>query len=252
MSYRIIAIVPAAGVGERARPATVQGAAVVPKQYQLLKGQPMLRWSVQALLAEARISQVRVAVAPHDTWADSALQGLDRTVCRPCGGPTRADTVLAALRDADLGPSDWVLVHDAARPGLPAAALARLVDQCLAAQTGGLLAVPGADTVKQAEPACQGLPAAGRPVAMAKQANEAWQVARTVSRDTLWLAQTPQMFQAGPLVAALQQALQSGAPITDEASAIEYAGGAPLLVSGSARNFKVTWPDDFELMEKWL
>jgi len=236
MSDSLIAIVPAAGVGARAgRP----GDAAVPKQYRSLAGQPMLRRAVQSLLADARIAQVRVAVTPGDQWVDEALRGLPRTVWRPCGGPTRADTVAAALADANLDDAAWVLVHDAARPGLPAASLARLIDACLAHPVGGLLALPVADTVKAA--------------AYGQQADaDTAHVARTVDRQGLWLAQTPQMFRAGALIAALGTAAAARLAVTDEASAMEAAGHAPLLVPGDARNFKVTWPGDFELMEKWL
>jgi 2-C-methyl-D-erythritol 4-phosphate cytidylyltransferase len=227
MSASIIAIVPAAGVGARAsRP----GHDAVPKQYRLLSGQPMLRHAVAALLADERVSQVRVAVTPGDGWVDAALAGLPRTVWRACGGATRADTVAGALADSGVADDAWVLVHDAARPGLPAAALGRLIDACLADPVGGLLALPVADTVK-----------AGHE-----------RVDSTLDRNGLWLAQTPQMFRAGVLRDALTAASVSGVAVTDEASAIEAAGYAPLLVPGAMRNFKVTWPDDFELMEKWL
>ncbi|MGN6456019.1 MAG: 2-C-methyl-D-erythritol 4-phosphate cytidylyltransferase, partial [Achromobacter mucicolens] len=145
MSDAIIAIVPAAGVGARAsRP----GHEAVPKQYRPLAGQPMLRHAVSALLADARVSEVRVAVSPGDGWVDAALAGLPRTVWRACGGATRADTVAGALADSEVADDTWVLVHDAARPGLPAEALARLIDACLADPVGGLLALPVADTVK--------------------------------------------------------------------------------------------------------
>ncbi|MEI2417211.1 2-C-methyl-D-erythritol 4-phosphate cytidylyltransferase [Orrella sp. JC864] len=226
MSERIIAIVPAAGVGARANSQAGQA----PKQYRLLAGEAMLRHAVKALLADRRIAQVRVAVAPQDVRADAVLAGLPRTVVRPCGGATRADTVLNALRDAQPGEQEWVLVHDAARPGLPADALARLIDACLSDGTGGLLALPMSDTVKQGQA----------------------RVARTVPREGLWLAQTPQMFRAGALRQALRGAALRGAAVTDEAGAMEAMGHAPLLVKGSARNFKLTWPEDFALMEKWL
>ncbi|KAG0763856.1 hypothetical protein G6F22_018337 [Rhizopus arrhizus] len=124
----------------------------------------------------------------------------------------------------------WVLVHDAARPGRPEAALRRLIDACLADPVGGLLALPVADTVKGGHE----------------------RVERTLDRNGLWLAQTPQMFRAGVLRDALTAASVNGVTVTDEASALEAAGYAPLLVPGALRNFKVTWPDDFELMEKWL
>ncbi|AHV92651.1 hypothetical protein D560_2236 [Bordetella holmesii ATCC 51541] len=196
----------------------------------------MLRRAVLALLADPRIAQVRVAVSAQDDWAAQALDGLPRTVWRPCGGPTRADTVAAALADAALSDQTWVLVHDAARPGLPPEALARLIDACQEDDVGGLLALPVADTVK----------AAG------VQEPGGCRVRLTVDRDGLWLAQTPQMFRAGLLRHALQQAREEAIAVTDEASAVEAQGLAPRLVAGSARNFKVTWPDDFALMEKWL
>ena len=77
-------------------------------------------------------------------------------------------------------------------------------------------------------------------------------VQETVDRDGLWLAQTPQLFPAHALREALQAAKEQGFVVTDEASAMELAGSQALLILGSARNFKVTWPEDFELMEKWL
>ncbi|OSZ40861.1 2-C-methyl-D-erythritol 4-phosphate cytidylyltransferase [Alcaligenes faecalis] len=233
MKTTLIAIVPAAGIGSRALDSATK-AQGLPKQYRLLGGQPMLRRSVQALLADERISQVRVAVAPGDTWAADALAGLPRTVCLPCGGETRAETVLNTLQSLDKDEQAWVLVHDAARPGLPRQALARLIDACLQAQRGGLLALPVPDTVKRATPA--------EPAA----------VQETVDRDGLWLAQTPQLFPAHALCEALQAAKEQGFVVTDEASAMELAGSQALLILGSARNFKVTWPEDFELMEKWL
>ncbi|MFW7340054.1 2-C-methyl-D-erythritol 4-phosphate cytidylyltransferase [Pollutimonas sp. H1-120] len=251
MHTKLIAIIPAAGIGARAREPGLSGGGAAPKQYRLLKGEPMLRWAVRAMLADERIAQVRVAVAADDAWVESALAGLPRTVWRPCGGPSRAETVLAALRDAALDRDDWVLVHDAARPGLPAQALKRLIDCCLRLQAGGLLAQPVADTVKLADRADVSgghAPDDGN----VDQHEAPARVDRSVPRQGLWLAQTPQMFPAGGLQDALQLAGASSAALTDEASAMELAGHSPCLVPGSARNFKVTWPEDFGLMEKWL
>lgn len=229
----IIAIVPAAGVGERARTAQDEDR---PKQYKLLRGQAMLRHAVCALLADARVAQVRVAVSAADAWADEALQGLPRTVIRRCGGATRAHTVENAVRDAGLAADAWVLVHDAARPGLPASNLAALIDACRKQGEAGLLALPVADTVKRGQPDGGATP----------------RVAGTLDRDGLWLAQTPQMIRSGVLLDALAQARAAGILVTDESQAMEVARQALLLVRGSIRNFKVTWPEDFDLMEKWL
>jgi 2-C-methyl-D-erythritol 4-phosphate cytidylyltransferase len=233
---RIVALVPSAGVGARAQselPSATSNTAM-PKQYRLLAGVPMLRRTVQALLSEPRIEQVRVVVALGDLLAAQCLAGLPRTVCCPCGGATRAQTVLNGLQDAHLRADDWVLVHDAARPGLPSEALKRLIDSCLAHPVGGLLAMPVADTVKRSHPL---------PLKTVQQ---------TIARDSLWLAQTPQMFRAGLLEQALVTAIERNLSITDESSALEAAGHAPLLVQGSAFNAKVTWPEDFEWVQSWL
>lgn len=239
MEPKLIALVPAAGIGARAASGLpTAGGSALPKQYRLLKGEPMLRWAVRALLADSRVAQVRVVVAPGDIWVQSALQGLKRTVWRACGGATRASTVQAGLLDAGLSDTDWVLVHDAARPGLPHIALSNLIDSCLTTGQGGLLAQPVADTVK-------------RQAAINAAGSRSVVCAGSVDRNGLWLAQTPQMFQAGPLLHALQLA-QGNEQVTDEASAMELAGHKPCLVAGSVRNFKVTWPEDFELMERWL
>lgn len=230
MNNQIIAVVPAAGIGSRA-----QTTGNLPKQYRNIGTMPMLRHTVMALLREPRISQVRVIVAADDAMVADALDGLPRTTWRFCGGASRSDTVRNALVDADLSDDTWVMVHDAARPGLPVSALARLIDSCLQHDNGGILALPVVDTVKLA---------AGASVA---------HVARTLPRDGLWLAQTPQMFRAGVLLAALRACI-GRADVTDEASALELSGviEQPLLVLGARENMKLTYSDDFVFFERFL
>lgn len=238
-SPRLVAIIPAAGVGTRA----VQGAGSgVPKQYRAMAGQVMLRWTAQAILRDERIARVVVAVSPQDTHAHAALAGLPRTSWLPCGGPTRHATVVNALAAGNLEADDWVLVHDAARPGLTQAALGALIDACLPDAVGGLLAVPVADTLKLAATADDAETADDAPP----------RVARTLSRNHLWQAQTPQMFRAGLLADAFAYAERNGLVPTDEAGAIEALGHRPLLVAGNMANLKVTWPEDFIWMETWL
>ncbi len=123
---------------------------------------------------------------------------------------------------------DWVLVHDAARPNLAREDLDKLLHELAADPVGGLLAVPARDTLKRAD-------ADGR-------------VAETVDRSVIWHAFTPQMFRLGMLRDALGAALGDGAPVTDEASAIEWAGYSPKLVEGRSDNLKVTRPEDL----RWL
>jgi 2-C-methyl-D-erythritol 4-phosphate cytidylyltransferase len=237
MNPRLIAIVPAAGVGARAAAPATAAESVVPKQYRRLKGLPMLRRAVLALLADPRIEQVVVGVSEGDGWVDEALAGLPRVRWLPCGGPTRADTVANTLARCGAGAADWVLVHDAARPGLPAEVLGALIDACLPDAVGGLVAAPVADTIKAQDDA---------------SGDDGPRVGRTVPREGLWQAQTPQMFRAGLLRKALAHASVRGLAVTDEASAVEALGERPRLVAGSLRNFKVTWPQDFLLMERLL
>lgn len=226
---RFVALVPAGGVGLRAASSDAR----LPKQYQMIGARPMIAWAVAALLADARIEHVWVGVQPEDAWAARALAGIDRLTVSQTAGQTRAETVLQTLRAAELGRNDWVLVHDAARPGLPADALSRLIDACIRHDRGGLLALPAADTVKLAR---------GQPVS----------VGQTLARDSIWLAQTPQMFRAGELTDALSAALAARFEVTDEASAMERVGQQPLLVPGAPQNLKVTWPEDFRMVRAWL
>ena len=222
---RCFALLPCAGSGARA-------GGVVPKQYQPVAGVPMVRHTLAAFLAVARIARVLVVVAP----GDDTLQAPDAAYSiAACGGATRAQSVfngLAALRDQGAGADDWVLVHDAARCLVTPALIDALIDACLPDAVGGLLALPLADTLKSAT--------GTRAVA-------------TLERADKWLAQTPQMFRVGALLEALvAHAAHGFAGITDEASAVEAAGQRPLLVRGSAQNFKVTYPEDFALAEAIL
>lgn len=233
----IWAIVPAAGSGSRAGPGG-------PKQYRPWHGEPVLAHSLRTLggLAGRPDYAATLAVLSSDDqgWASAAMQPVRseagahplRLLGAVIGGESRRDSVLNALEAiwAALGRSaeeDWILVHDAARPGLSATALNRLVETCLAAGEGGLLALPIPDTIKRARP---GSAASGLA-----------QVAETLSREGLWAAQTPQMFRLGPLLSALRT--HPGA--TDESSAMEAMGVSPLLVLGERENGKLTFAHDF-------
>ena len=215
MTDRCVAILPAGGTGSRFGTER-------PKQFTLLCGQPLLFHAIQALLQDVRVQAIYVALSPeYQDFLDwEAWQGRVHPVS--CAGKTRSATVGNALNHlaSELAPSDWVLVHDAARPCLSRLALTRLLDAVWEDAVGGLLAVPVADTLKLAA-------STGR-------------VAHTVDRRQLWAAQTPQMFRYG----MLRQALQGLPEATDEASAMEALGYHPLLVLGDPLNIKVTFPED--------
>jgi 2-C-methyl-D-erythritol 4-phosphate cytidylyltransferase len=223
------ALIPAAGSGTRAPGDR-------PKQYVALAGHPMLWHAVRALCVPP-IEKVFVVLAPDD----SHFTALDWTAfgerLEPlwCGGQSRRESVyngLVASRDG-WNADDWMLVHDAARPCLPAQDLQALLAECSADEVGGILALPVAETVKKA----------------AKDESGRHRILSTQDREQLWLAQTPQMFRAGLLAQALQRA--RGA-VTDEASALEQMGLKPKLVAGSRENIKVTWPEDLAMAESIL
>jgi 2-C-methyl-D-erythritol 4-phosphate cytidylyltransferase len=222
---RNFALVPAAGTGTRMGDD-------LPKQYHLLAGRPMIRHALEALCASSRIQRVFVVLAEGDeTWErfDWTELGVKLSVLR-CGGATRADSVLNGLVaiSAALKPDDWVLVHDAARPCLSRAQLDALVGHVGEDETGGILAVPVADTLKRSG-------ADGR-------------IEATVPREHLWQAQTPQMFRYG----LLREALSRSRTVTDEAGAVEALGYRPLLVASDTSNLKVTYPADMALAENIL
>ena len=223
---RCFALVPCAGVGVRA-------AAGGPKQYAPLAGQAVVAHTLAALANVPRLAGTLVVLAPEDLQFEHHVPRFRGWLAR-CGGATRAQTVaqgLAALRERGAGDADWVLVHDAARCLLRPAWVDRLIDACLTDEVGGLLALPIADTLKQENH--------GR-------------VGSTVPRAGKWAAQTPQMFRLGLLRRALAAAASSGEAVTDESSAIEALGLAPLLVPGEIENLKVTWPADFALAARLL
>jgi 2-C-methyl-D-erythritol 4-phosphate cytidylyltransferase len=224
---RFFAVVPCAGIGARA-------GAAGPKQYAMLADRPLVAHTLAALQQVPRLHATLVVLAPDDAQFEAAVpafRGEQAWVAR-CGGATRAQSVANGLDELlarGVQPHDWVLVHDAARGLLRAEWVDRLIDACLDDEIGGLLALPVADTLKQAG-------TDGRASA-------------TIDRSAKWAAQTPQMFRLGLLRPALTA---GGDAVTDEASAIEALGHAPKLVQGDAENFKITWPGDFALAERLL
>ena len=202
----VCAVVPAAGFGRRMQ-------TECPKQYLSIGNKTILEHAVAALLADARVQRVVIAVSPGDRRFSQLPLAQHPQITVVDGGAERADSVLAGLQA--LPEAQWVLVHDAARPCLHQDDLSRLLSLCETSRVGGILAAPVRDTMKRAEPG--------------KTA-----IAHTVDRNDLWHALTPQLFPRELLVDCLTRALNEGATITDEASALEYCGFHPQLVAGRA------------------
>ena len=222
---RFHVIIPAAGSGSRM-------ASETPKQYLPLDDDVVIAHTVRVFLNAPIIHAVHVVLSEKDAYfkALSIAQHTKLNV-HYCGGETRAATVLNGLNaiDSEIASDDWVLVHDAARPGLSLTALNRLIAELQNDEVGGLLAMPLADTLKRAD--------------------NAQRVITTQPRDDLWQAQTPQMFRYATLKKALTHFNEThhSAP-TDEAQAIEALGLTPKLVVGELQNLKVTYPQDLAVL----
>ena len=223
MSLALWCVVPAAGRGMRM-------GADCPKQYLPLAGKPLIAHTLERLAAHPRIAGLMVVLGARDElWPGiEALHG--KPVRTTVGGAERSDSVLAGVESLppEVGDADFVLVHDAARPCVRAADIARLIELA-AASGGGLLGAPLRDTLKRAG-------AGDLSVA-------------TEPREQRWRAFTPQMFRRGELVAALRAVSRAGRAVSDEAMAMELAGFRPRLVEGAEDNIKVTTAADLALAE---
>lgn len=224
---RIVAVIPAAGVGSRMQ-------ADRPKQYLKLGEKTILEHTTESLLCHPKIERVVIAISADDAYFDS-LHLSSKRITVVEGGKERADSVLNGI--ASLNENTWALVHDAARPCIEEADITALLDVMHNDDVvGGILASPVRDTMKRA-----------------LATNDSVEIiAHTEERTNLWHALTPQLFPAGLLKQALQDGLEKGANITDEASAMELAGYKVAMISGSPANIKVTHPADLPLAEFYL
>ncbi|MGI4976570.1 MAG: 2-C-methyl-D-erythritol 4-phosphate cytidylyltransferase [Janthinobacterium lividum] len=213
---RIAGLLVAAGTGTRFGAAT-------PKQFTPLLGRPVIRHAAEALLDACELLQP----VGDPAAVDAALAGLAHLPCVP-GGAERQDSVRAGLEALAPHRPDVVLVHDAARPIIPAGTVAALL-AALRLHRGAIPAVRVGDTLKRVE---SGL------------------IAATVPRDGLVRAQTPQAFDFATLLAAHRDAPRSG--LTDDASLLEHAGFPVAVVEGHEDNVKLTHPEDLVRLERLL
>ncbi|MBJ9937663.1 2-C-methyl-D-erythritol 4-phosphate cytidylyltransferase [Acinetobacter pittii] len=218
---KLWAVIPAAGSGSRFSKTEL-------KQYQYIQNTTVLEHTVRRI-SQLPLNGYVLAIGTQDTFAQTlAFQDIDKAhFCM--GGVERVHSVLNALNHllTFADENDWVLVHDAARPCVTIECLNTLVEQAIESNHSAILAIPVRDTLKQVE------------------ANN--HINKTVSRDLLWQAQTPQIAKIGKLKKAIEYALENNIAITDEASALEYIGETVQVVMGRSDNIKITYPDDLEL-----
>lgn len=228
MSSKIIALIPAAGTGTRLGDS-------LPKQYLDINGQPLIVHTLQALARVSRIERIIVVLSPEDQhWrglvADDGLAWKllsTRVETINVGGKSRRDTVLNGLNAMEFA-DQWIMVHDAARPCIRSELVEQFIDELENDSVGGLLALPLSDTIKLDDGNLR--------------------VAKTLSREKIWRAQTPQMFKFD----LLKKALTASPNATDEAEAIEATGHQPKLVMGDSANLKVTYATDLKLARMLL
>ncbi len=224
---RYFLVLPAAGSGQRMQSS-------LPKQYHTIGGVTLLQLTLERVAADPLFTKVVIALAADDDrWIEikgRLSPGLKDKLVTVTGGEERFQSVanaLAAIADVAAA-DDWVLVHDVVRPCVRSSDIKNLVESLASSTSGGLLAVPVRDTLKEG--------------------SNDLNVVRTLDRKMLWLAATPQMFRYGVLAQALRSVANNGWHITDEASAVEALGLPVTLVEGRADNIKVTYPEDLEFV----
>lgn len=205
-----------------------------PKQYLSLNGQVMLARIVNLFCKLPIIEKVVVVLHEKDYWWPTLSLSHPEKVLTAIGGKERVHSVLLGLSFLKdyAADDDWVLVHDAARPGITSDDINHLITEIDNHLVGGLFGLPVVDTLKQV--------------------NQQSDVLQTISRSQLWCAQTPQMFRYQLLRASIENALLSQQIVTDESNALELSGYHPKMVLGTARNLKVTFPEDLKLIESLL
>lgn len=224
---RYWAIIAAAGVGRRMNDS-------VPKQYLKIKGKTILEHTVERFIQFPLLEKIIVVLARDDCYAPRIRLLNHKKVIKSVGGGERVLSVISGLKVIEdiSDANDWVMVHDAARPCVRQADLEWLVECLRGHDVGGLLGVKVRDTVKRASADCS--------------------ILETVDRSALWRAFTPQMFKREALTNALTQAVFNGLPVTDEASAMEFAGYKPMMVEGHADNIKITMGDDLAMAALYM
>lgn len=218
-------VIPAAGIGQRMN-------SDCPKQYLRIHDRFIVDIVLSRLLNGLTFDGCVVALDRKDRWWPMTASHLDPRVQVCEGAAERHLSVLAALRAlaAQAAEQDWVLVHDVARPCIACQDVQKLMKTLASDPVGGLLVTPVTDTLKRSE--------------LGDNA-----VSETVNRARLWRALTPQMFRFGALKAAIEKVVRDGISITDDASAMEYAGAVPRLVEGRPDNIKITVPSDLALAD---
>ena len=229
---RIVAILPAAGLGTRM-------GAETPKQFMELNGVPILVHTLRRIASCDFVTEIIVATRADQVerlGEQAARENFSQHVRVVRGGDTRQESVEVALQ---LVPDDTeiVLVHDAVRPFVTKEQIARVIEETRRCQAA-ILGIPAMDTVKE--------------VKRASLPEDVALITATIPRERVVLAQTPQAFATKLLKEAFARAKADGISASDEAGLVERIGHEVHVVHGSERNIKITKPADLELARFYL
>jgi len=222
------AVIPAAGSGSRMQQDK-------PKQYLEFQGKTVIEHCLDRLLSHPAIDGAVIVLQADDPIWDELAYHSNKTIFIADGGRERQHSVYSGLTTLQYrcGNEALALVHDAVRPLVSHDDLTRVIAAARVHTAGAILAAPQNDTLKLQ--------------------NDSMEIARTIPREGLWRALTPQVFHLQVLLNALRRVIDDDLVVTDDAQAVELAGYSPALVAGNAENFKITVPGDLALAEKiWL
>ncbi len=229
---RIVAILPAAGLGTRM-------GADTPKQFLELDGAPLVIFTLRRLAACEAITDFLIATRTEEVDALAervARERLGRPARVVRGGDTRQESVANALAEVPVD-AEIIVVHDAVRPLVTREQVERVIAEARTRQAA-ILGIPAMDTVKE--------------VKRASLPGDVALITATIPRERIVLAQTPQAFHAPLLREAFARAQQDGVTASDEAGLVERLGVNVHVVLGSERNLKITRPGDMELARFYL
>jgi 2-C-methyl-D-erythritol 4-phosphate cytidylyltransferase / 2-C-methyl-D-erythritol 2,4-cyclodiphosphate synthase len=213
----VVAVIVAGGSGLRA-------GGGLPKQYQLVAGKPVIRWTLEAFLAHPLVSKVQTVIGQgHESLFAAATEGLTNLLAPVVGGGSRQDSCRAGIEACAALSPEKVLIHDAARPFLSAQLISNVITE-LDHAPAVIPGLPVADTMKFAPSGV---------------------IERTVDRASLWFVQTPQGFQYHTILSAHRKALAEGqTQFTDDAAVAEFAGLKVQIIAGEQKNRKLTTAHD--------
>ena len=224
MINQFVAVIPAAGIGDRFEDRT-------PKQYIDINGKTVIERSVEHILNHPSCLELVVCLSSNDSWFRDIAMSQNPKVKTIIGGNTRGESVDNGVKFFEKRNLEFshFLIQDAVRPCLEKEDLDKILKLLGSAHDGMILGFPVSDTLKKTD-------------------YESSQIIKTVDRNNLWHSQTPQLFKKESLIKALNQASREK-EFTDEAQLLESIGADLVLVKGSSRNIKLTYQDDLKTIK---